>query len=281
MPERNFISPEILLLLRNIFIEQKWEIENDFLFNRFCETLSFLNEKQQKLLLELTRKFLKIDIAKYHLFLRKSLQLIDIKLLENKKTVYVAPLIAKKDIGRPKSSYMITRFLMGRELRTKEILKIDNLAVLNRITDLTAALNASDWMLMLVDDFVGTGETAEEALNEILQEIKIDEEKIIVLSLLAQQEGYDRLTRKGIKLICAEIRKKGISDEYFGEIQKEYVETMTEIESIIKVKTGYNFGYKGSEALVTLDRTPNNTFPIYWLEKKILGKKFVAPFPRN
>ena len=281
MDKQNFLPPELLLQARKIFDAQKWEIENDFLFNRFCETLAFLNEKQQKLLLELTQKFLKIDISKYHVYIRKSLQLIDSNILKGKKTIYVAPLIAKKDIGKSKSSHMITRLVSGRELRTKDILNVDNLVVLDRITDLQFVLDNPDWILILVDDFIGTGDTANEALSEILEELNIDKERIIVLSLVAQQVGYDRLVKSGINIVCAEVRRKGISDEYLGNIQKEYIATMVAIESLIKVKQKYEFGYKGSEALVTLDRTPNNTFPVYWLEKKIRNKKFVAPFPRD
>lgn len=43
----------------------------------------------------------------------------------------------------------------------------------------------------------------------------------------------------------------------------------------------YSFGYKESEALVTMTRTPNNTFPLYWFEAKLdKNNKWQAPFPR-
>jgi len=32
--------------------------------------------------------------------------------------------------------------------------------------------------------------------------------------------------------------------------------------------------------LVTLQRTPNNTFPIFWEKHKLKGKEFDAPFSR-
>ena len=52
---------------------------------------------------------------------------------------------------------------------------------------------------------------------------------------------------------------------------------MKNIEEAIQVSDDYKFGYKGSEALVKMIRTPNNTFPIYWLRNK---KNKFAPFPR-
>lgn len=37
-------------------------------------------------------------------------------------------------------------------------------------------------------------------------------------------------------------------------------------------------GYAESEALVTMIKTPNNTFPFYWYEK---NSNSYAPFPRR
>ena len=42
-------------------------------------------------------------------------------------------------------------------------------------------------------------------------------------------------------------------------------------------KEKYHFGYAQSEALVKLERTPNNTFPVYWFSYK---QRRTVPFPR-
>ena len=55
---------------------------------------------------------------------------------------------------------------------------------------------------------------------------------------------------------------------------------MHAIEGAIKVSSDYNFGYKQSEALVRMIRTPNNTFPIYWYRDKKKKINIYAPFPR-
>ena len=53
------------------------------------------------------------------------------------------------------------------------------------------------------------------------------------------------------------------------------VSTMQNIERRLdELIDEFKFGYKGSEALVCLERCPNNTFPIYWLTKNI------APYER-
>ena len=51
---------------------------------------------------------------------------------------------------------------------------------------------------------------------------------------------------------------------------------MESIEEKIKAHDNEKLGYMGSEALITLARTPNNTFPVFWKQKN--NKK--APFPR-
>ncbi len=53
---------------------------------------------------------------------------------------------------------------------------------------------------------------------------------------------------------------------------------MEEIEDKMSVKRNYRLGYGQSEALVTMCRTPNNTFPVFWEEK---GNMKLAPFPRR
>lgn len=274
------VSAKILLKLKEIFEELGWDTKEDPAFNRFSKTLEFLDSDQQELFLELTRNFLKIDIAKYHVYLRKALRKIGQSILSNIETIYIAPLIAKKDLGKSKSSTMVSRFLVGRELGAKEILGVKSLFLIDRLSDFKFP-DKNNWLFILVDDFVGTGETASEAIDELLQDFQIDQNKIIVLSLVAQETGYLRVSGKGLNFICAELRKKGISDGYLSPTKERYISIMKSIEDLIRVKDEFRFGYRGSEALITLDRTPNNTFPVYWLEKKIQGKRFVAPFPRD
>jgi hypothetical protein len=76
------------------------------------------------------------------------------------------------------------------------------------------------------------------------------------------------------------IGSKGISDTYSGESLDEKIKIMLEIEKMIPGSTLFSLGYNQSEALITLTRTPDNTFPIFWKDHRKKGKKFKAPFPR-
>ena len=94
------------------------------------------------------------------------------------------------------------------------------------------------------------------------------------------------LNQLGYNVISDIFRNKGMSEKYHGVELKDMIKLMEEIEEILgqdeKFDRDYKFGYKSSEALVSLIRTPNNTFPIYWYNTKISNsKKWNAPFPRN
>lgn len=56
---------------------------------------------------------------------------------------------------------------------------------------------------------------------------------------------------------------------------------MKRIGKKLKVKNKMYLGYKESEGLVTMIKTPNNTLPFYWDEGKRDGKFMMAPFPRR
>ena len=94
-----------------------------------------------------------------------------------------------------------------------------------------------------------------------------------IISLVSMKEGISKLAAEGYNTytnICCE---KGLSVR--GDASQ--IDLMKALESNIKVAEDYRFGYGGSESLVRMMRTPNNTFPIYWLRNK---KNKFAPFPR-
>ena len=69
-----------------------------------------------------------------------------------------------------------------------------------------------------------------------------------------------------------------LKDYYTDEEAEHRLKLMEEIEDKMSVKRNYRLGYGQSEALVTMCRTPNNTFPVFWEEK---GNMKLAPFPRR
>lgn len=280
------ISATNFTRLTVIFISKSWEIDdgdNNFsLFNRFCNALAVLSEDEQTLVLELTENFTKIDPTSYfeHLanVLKKFIQTNQTKLVEV-KTIYIAPLLSPRDFGKSKSSTTVQYFFktvinmypeITNSLADKNIVFTDGLEVNEGL------INKKENILLLVDDFIGSGGTAIEAVDYLKIEKNIEESKIFIIVIAILEIGERELICKNIPVYYIMKFVKGITDRYAPHLIPEKISLMESIESKIKVHKNERLGYNNSEALISLMRTPNNTFPVFWKENK--GR--IAPFPR-
>lgn len=279
--EKN-LRTDVFSKLIEIFNDKSWEIEDGLnevsLFNRFCSTLSELSDDQQMLILEMTERFTRIKFEEYLIYIKEVLDVlvkdktIGITSINN---IYIAPLLSPDDFGKSKSSTMVQYSIRGiiqniPELAFKRIIYTEGLKVDSE------HINKEDSILLLVDDFVGTGETAYAAINHLSNVEKVDEKRIVILSIAALEAGISFLESLEIIIFTALVFKKGITDFYPSEIVPEKITLMESIEKKIKVHKNERLGFKGSEALITLIRTPNNTFPVFWKQKN----NRIAPFPR-
>ena len=136
-----------------------------------------------------------------------------------------------------------------------------------------------DDAVILLDDYVGSGETAIEAINWLSNKYNINQSNIIVLTIAAQKQGMDAVLEQcEVHFFTHLIRQKGITDIYSKNELDDKVKIMNSIEQKLKIESKFHFGYNESEALISLIRTPNNTFPVFW---KTDEKNAIAPFPRN
>lgn len=133
--------------------------------------------------------------------------------------------------------------------------------------------------LVLVDDFIGSGKTFQKCIEQI-ETYKIPLEKVLLISIAIQEDGLKLIENKKIKCYYSHIEKKGITDYYENEDQIEKKESMRIIERKLKFKPKFSLGFEQSEALLSLIRTPNNTFPVFWHEYFDNQKIRKAPFPR-
>lgn len=262
--------------LRTLFVQKNWPVEEDVelsVFERFYKTLSMFNDSEQDFLIELTSKFDHIPLSDYLSFMKGPLQQLRIDAgIVNLLFVTCTP---KEDVGSVKSSSTVLYQLKGTTIKQQVNLK--PYVVIDNITRVPLYKIDKDTKIVLVDDFVGTGDTAVAAIDyihELLPGIT-DNAQIVVFCIVALRQGIERLNGIGVKTYYAIERKKAISEEMKAESRDAANSLMHGIENRIKkLKPAYRFGYKGSEALVCLERCPNNTFPIYWLTKN------VAPYER-
>ncbi|MEE1002330.1 MAG: hypothetical protein U0L17_01110 [Acutalibacteraceae bacterium] len=262
--------------IKKIFDQKNWPIEESFdddVFENFCKMLEGLEPEQRDLVLNLTENFLWVQEYTYIKHFSNAFDsFITSHNFSRGKKICICPLLPEEDFGKSKSSVFLLYSVKSR------------LSVIQRkysdffitYVDLPNAVNLEmikeDYTLCLIDDFIGTGETVERSTKYFLDR-DISKDMIAIISLVGMKTGLTELNKSDYSTYTDIICDKGISSN--GDMRQ--VELMKSIEQNIHVSDINKFGYKGSEALVRMKRTPNNTFPIYWLRNK---KNQFAPFPR-
>jgi len=287
--QKSNVNINLVNKITHLFERKGWHIidspdDPESLFSRFCNMLDGLKPEQQELILKLTERYLRVNFKEYLSQFKLATSQVEKNIIERAPKIYIMPLLPKEDIGKSKSSTFLAHLCKGVDFKYDKLYSRTKFFVIDTIESLPQNFNSGTSIIFLVDDFIGTGETAEAALNFLVKDTGILQEKIIIISLVAQKEGINRLLKLGAKVYSSVIRDKGITDMYSNPIRRQYLSIMRKIENIIadnkKFRITFRFGYGKSEALVTMHRTPNNTFPIYWHESKKRGR-YSAPFPRN
>lgn len=265
-----------LLSLKNVFLKQQWEIDEGRANSRFTKYINLLNNLQndeQGLILELSERFTVIEQNNY---LNEIITAINnlITAFPEVKQYYVLPVLAREDIGTTevKSSHTISYLFKGDQIETKIDIEGRNFRVVKDINNFKSRTTAfkTHEKILFVDDFIGSGETAKEAV-EILDGMDVKTSEIAFLSIVAHKTGVERLEKDSYKVFFSRLATRGISDFYLEETERILkTEQMARIEDRIpKIEDKYRFGYNQCEALVCMQRMPNNTFPIYWLHKGV------------
>lgn len=262
--------------LRTLFAKKKWPIEEEeefSVFERFYKTLLLLDEKEQDFLIGLTYNFDHIPLSSYLNLMKGPLQQLRKDVGDN--MLLFVTCTPKKDVGSVKSSSTVLYQLKGTTI--KQHVDLRPQCVVDNILKVPQYKITEKATIVLVDDFVGTGDTAVAAvdfIHELVSSLE-DNSRIVVFCIVALREGIERLKSIGIECYYAIERRKAITEEMSFDHRTDAVSTMQNIERRLdELIDEFKFGYKGSEALVCLERCPNNTFPIYWLTKNI------APYER-
>lgn len=189
--------------------------------------------------------------------------------------------------NKTKSSGLVAYSCQDTMLKYTDLFKNTKFIIIDDLKYLPkkSKLDVNNNPIILVDDYIGTGDTAIESLEEILELKNYSNKSLFLVSLVAQLTGKKNINDRGFELLSSIYRNKGISDNYEGEKQVELKRIMVSIEDLLiqdpRFDKKYNFGYKSSESLVSMIRTPNNTFPLYWFNADLKeGDKWKAPFPR-
>ena len=265
--------------------EKNWNLSNNA-FYRFCKLFEILSDDEKKLIYKLTKEeFLLIEYGDYPIYLYYAIEKLKVKYPNINKIFLIFASINLPDSERISKSSVNLIYHFKTPPFKDSISRLDlKYVILNDLIGISPDLltiekinDDPNSFLVVYDDYIGSGETIKESVNFLLRK-GFNREKIKVICIAAQMQGINFLSTKGIETFAAFERSRGISDRYSDEEKKLYQEIMRRIENKINVEFKYKFGCYGSEGLISLMRTPDNTFPVYWWNDKSIS--FEGPFLR-
>lgn len=287
--KKNTLAEKFVIELAAIFNDQNWEIEestNDeySIFDIFCKRLEDLEtDADRELMIELTRKYLVVGAGEYYKYMFdvfKKFINCNRDVMMDIDTIHIFPVQDKDYPEKTKSGNMMCYLFQGLLMRRFDVFRNKRVRIIETFDGLVKHKDDIK-CLLVVDDFVGSGDTLLGCVNSI-EEKGIEKEKIKVLTLVLQECGKKVADEYGVEIYTSVLRNKGITDNYSEQEVQGKKEQMKRISKRFKVKDkNLYLGYKESEGLVSMIKTPNNTFPFYWYEGKREGKLSLAPFPRR
>jgi len=280
------MKAEDLLAIGELFDSLGWRTgfdgDSQFpqLFERFCRMCARLDKSHRDLILELTARYSWIPHTENpKLFLAAWRKMLP-QLPATVETVVVVPLL-KPGSTRPKSSDMIFETARGYESNLRDSVAPRRLVLCKSATNFAKRYgSAPNIALVFVDDYVGSGETARKAFADLDGKFRdVKPVATILLALAVQERAVEQLSNRCL-VVAERILTRGISDNTALSSTENAHRIMDEIGTRLGLKVEERLGYGATEALATLTRTPNNTFPIYWTDRKVGGKVWDSPFTR-
>lgn len=268
--------------LHSTFSDKKW-IYNDGqkeIYENFCQLLGNLDFEQQQLILELVDRYTWITLNEYQARLINILNSIPKEKIDPLKKIILFPIMKPEDEAKTKSGhtvlYMTYAFIPHlTNYKHIDFVKIESY---EKIISEKFRLNSNSHIFLL-DDYLGSGETIEATINKILENKSISTDQISVISIITERASVCFLEENNISCYTDMITLRGISDFYKSPDLEEKIKIMVEIEKLIP-GNNFRFGHNESEGLITLLKTPDNTFPIFWMKHRKDSIKYNAPFER-
>lgn len=245
----------------------------DRTFERLCKRLGRLKDDEQTLFLDLLEKFKVIPLVSYvasFLAILEYSKLLDFCIENDIRTLYVVPLLKEEDFNKLKGSCILSALVevQGRmsSMFNKDSIDVYYLAPSEYIG---CNKNASSHVLF-IEDYIGSGKTASEAVKNFEDVCNLSYKDYTIITLASSEIGVETLKKgnEGIRIFSGVLQKRGISGQYNNCIEEKYIAMMHSMTHKLGLKSNKYLGYTHSQALITLNRTPNNTFPVFWDEGK-------------
>lgn len=278
------LTIDIFVRLHKIFSDKRWmgRPGEDTVIENLCNLLSVMNDSEIELILELCERYEWYSYAEYGELVIRMFNALATPQAVMPTKIYLAPLKKLSDEGKTKSGDSLIYMLGGFIFALPKPFNNINLYCQISLQDLytkKVCLKDNEKVFFL-DDFLGSGQTFKSMMAELTVNETLRNENIRVMSLVAHQDGIDLLNEMAVPYSVSTVHHKGISDYYKEPLKSEKIEIMKKIEKNITTNKKYQFGFMQSEGIVTLIKTPNNTFPFFWMDYRTSKEILPSPFPR-
>lgn len=261
--------------IQQLFTHQKWEIDESnesSLYNRYIHTYKRLDIDERDLFINLSYHFEIVTLVQYQEILIKVLSNVVKKYLGKKQTLYIYPIKKRTHKDQIKSSDLVTYLCNSTQLKYSDVISKKKIVLLGSMKQIeNKRKQIGNNALIIIDDFIGTGKYASEVINELVR-IGITKEQIITATLYITKSGLEKFNKEQYCLECGEV-----VESYIEKLSVTEKKILARIEKKMGVESDFSFGYGHSGTLISLIRTPNNTFPIFW---EGFGGSSSPPFPR-
>lgn len=265
--------------------------------NSLMGRLAFLNDDEVNLILDLTERFQYLGLNDFNSMLRNAFNKIPINRLNAATRILFAPLKSPYHIIEDKKWKKRLRAegwdgrIMAPPAKSCDFIfrvmlfdypqKYQQYAGKIRICSTPQDIERhyiDGSLIVLWDDFVGSGDTAFTAIAGIQHYLYVNgkttrENNYVVVSMCAMQGGIDLLQYFNLDCFADNVYGRAISDDvrYSVAERSQRIAFMQSAERKVvkKALKDYSLGYEQSEAILSImDRCPNNTFPIYWFKSQ-------------
>lgn len=222
--------------------------------------------QQRALLIKLLRGTTHVSASEYHTAFDEIRDKIETNWKLNLDTIVF---VSANPDGRISSSHEALNNLRNANWSKR----ISKSRFVNRFGDAMSQCSTG-WNVVIVDDFIGSGQTVIKVINWFKKEAVAcsKEIDIFVATVSGCREGLEAIAAGGIATYAKFTVPKSISDLTIGPDQQAAIETMNTIEDLLDKRSkkgalkNYRFGWGRQEAVFYRDfgNTPNNVFPVFW-----------------
>lgn len=231
-------------------------------FDDMVALFNYQGSSGRELLFELLSRFEVCEFDQYKVKGRALAKAMVDAQPPNFSKVVLLPVLDKLPAAKSKSGDAVA-WAMSRSLKSAAASSGRSFDMASQTISEEIMAQAGATSFLLVDDYIGTGKTAEFAVSQLLDQ-GVAVENITVGAFVGMKAAEERLAPVGVRTVFLSKLLKGISDAP-GIVDKESaLDVMGHMERKMRIQDKFRLGFEGSEALALMCFCPNNTFPVFW-----------------